>query len=148
MARQTWESCAYSAEEERDFLKNDLGLAMKKAGLGGQNIPAKQRPFQRVRYTQLSKDDVEAAAKKSMIGREEFTEARVGGIGTHIARVEVVGCIEYSQRQSQAILLRHLKLFRYFGVNGEECRKPCPVRIAHADEILFRITHRIREART
>jgi hypothetical protein len=82
----------------------------------GQNTRAKRRAFQRVTYTQLSKDDIEAATKKSMIGSEEFTEARVGRISTHIARVEVVGCIEYSQRQSQAILLRHLKLFRYFGV--------------------------------
>jgi len=54
--------------------------------------------------------------KKSMIGSEEFTKARVGRISAHIARVEVVGGIEYSQRQSHAILLCHLKLFRYFGV--------------------------------
>lgn len=38
MATQTWESCIYSAEDERDFLKNHLGPAMKKAGLGDRKI--------------------------------------------------------------------------------------------------------------
>jgi glucosylceramidase len=33
MAVQTWESCIYSAEEERDFVKNYLGPALQKAGL-------------------------------------------------------------------------------------------------------------------
>ncbi|HEY0461570.1 MAG TPA: glycoside hydrolase family 30 beta sandwich domain-containing protein [Pyrinomonadaceae bacterium] len=40
MATQKWESCIYSAEEERDFLKNHLGPAMKKAGLGDKKIIA------------------------------------------------------------------------------------------------------------
>src|SRR6188508_2225062 len=34
MATQRWESCIYSAEAERDFLKNYLGPAMKREGLG------------------------------------------------------------------------------------------------------------------
>ena len=38
MAKQTWESCIYTAEEERDFLKNYLGPTMKKAGLGDKKI--------------------------------------------------------------------------------------------------------------
>ncbi len=38
MATQTWESCIYTAEDERDFLKNHLGPAMKKAGLGDRKI--------------------------------------------------------------------------------------------------------------
>jgi glucosylceramidase len=38
MATQTWESCVYSAEEERDFLKNYLGPTMKKEGLGDKKI--------------------------------------------------------------------------------------------------------------
>src|ERR1043166_9137387 len=33
MATQRWESCIYSAEEERDFLKNFLGPTMKREGL-------------------------------------------------------------------------------------------------------------------
>ena len=38
MAVQTWESCVYTAEEERDFLKNFLGPTMKKEGLGDKKI--------------------------------------------------------------------------------------------------------------
>ncbi|MBI9072134.1 MAG: glycoside hydrolase family 30 protein [Melioribacteraceae bacterium] len=38
MATQTWESCIYSAEEERDFLKNHLGPVMAKAGYSNKNI--------------------------------------------------------------------------------------------------------------
>lgn len=40
MATQTWESCIYSAEDERDFLKNHLGPTMKREGLGGKKIIA------------------------------------------------------------------------------------------------------------
>jgi glucosylceramidase len=38
MAKQTWESCIYTAEEERDFLKKFLGPTMHKAGLEDMNI--------------------------------------------------------------------------------------------------------------
>ena len=38
MATQTWESCVYSAEAERDFLKNFLGPTLKKEGLGDKKI--------------------------------------------------------------------------------------------------------------
>lgn len=38
MAKQTWESMIYTAEEERDFLKNYLGPIMKKEGLGDKKI--------------------------------------------------------------------------------------------------------------
>jgi glucosylceramidase len=40
MATQTWESCIYSAEDERDFLKNYLGPTMRRAGLGDRKIIA------------------------------------------------------------------------------------------------------------
>lgn len=40
MATQTWESCIYTGEEERDFLKNFLGPTMKKEGLGSKKIIA------------------------------------------------------------------------------------------------------------
>jgi glucosylceramidase len=40
MATQTWESCIYSAEEERDFLKNYLGPTMRREGLGDRKIIA------------------------------------------------------------------------------------------------------------
>ena len=38
MARQRWESMIFSAEDERDFLKNHLGPVMDKAGLGDRKI--------------------------------------------------------------------------------------------------------------
>ncbi len=38
MATQRWESCIYTAEEERDFLKQHLGPTMEKEGLGDKNI--------------------------------------------------------------------------------------------------------------
>src|SRR5215813_3321090 len=40
MATQRWESCIYSAEEERDFLKNFLGPTLKRQGLGDKKIIA------------------------------------------------------------------------------------------------------------
>ena len=38
MAVQSWESCSYTAEEERDFLKNFLGPTIEKSGLGDKKI--------------------------------------------------------------------------------------------------------------
>jgi glucosylceramidase len=38
MANQTWESCIFSAADERDFLKNYLGPTLQKAGLGDKKI--------------------------------------------------------------------------------------------------------------
>jgi glucosylceramidase len=40
MATQKWESCIYSAEEERDFLKTYLGPTLKREGLGAKKIIA------------------------------------------------------------------------------------------------------------
>jgi glucosylceramidase len=40
MATQTWESCIYSAEEERDFLKNFLGPTLKREGLADRKVIA------------------------------------------------------------------------------------------------------------
>ncbi len=38
MAVQKWESCVYSAEAERDFVKNFLGPTLKKSGLGDKKL--------------------------------------------------------------------------------------------------------------
>ena len=38
MATQKWESCVYTGEEERDFLKNYLGPTMQKEGLSDKKI--------------------------------------------------------------------------------------------------------------
>jgi len=38
MATQRWESCIYTAEQERDFLRDHLGPVLENAGLGDKNI--------------------------------------------------------------------------------------------------------------
>jgi len=38
MATQTWESCLYTAEEERDFVKNFLGPTLQKQGLSAKKL--------------------------------------------------------------------------------------------------------------
>jgi glucosylceramidase len=40
MAKQRWESCIYSAEDERDFIKNYLGPTLQKQGLGNKKLIA------------------------------------------------------------------------------------------------------------
>jgi len=40
MAKQRWESCIYTAEEERDFIKNFLGPTLQKEGLGNRKLIA------------------------------------------------------------------------------------------------------------
>jgi glucosylceramidase len=38
MATQKWESCIFTAEDERDFLKNNLGPTLRREGLANKNI--------------------------------------------------------------------------------------------------------------
>jgi glucosylceramidase len=38
MATQTWESCLYTAEDERDFIKNFLGPTLYKSGMAGKKL--------------------------------------------------------------------------------------------------------------
>lgn len=63
MARQIWESCIFTAEEERDFIKKFLGPTLQKNGLGGKKIIAwdhnRDLIYQRA---QLLLDDPEAAS--------------------------------------------------------------------------------------
>ena len=40
MATQTWESCLYTAEDERDFIKNFLGPTLGKAGMASKKLIA------------------------------------------------------------------------------------------------------------
>src|ERR1700761_2462412 len=40
MANQKWESCIYTAEDERDFIKNYLGPTLQKSGLGEKKLIA------------------------------------------------------------------------------------------------------------
>jgi glucosylceramidase len=38
MAVQSWESCIYTAQQERDFVKNHLGPQLQRSGLGGVKL--------------------------------------------------------------------------------------------------------------
>ena len=38
MAKQVWDSCIYTAEEERDFVRDYLGPTLEREGLGDKNI--------------------------------------------------------------------------------------------------------------
>src|SRR5436190_349144 len=40
MATQTWESCIYTAEDERDYIKGFLGPTLQRSGLGAKKIIA------------------------------------------------------------------------------------------------------------
>ncbi|MGI4870893.1 MAG: glycoside hydrolase family 30 protein [Janthinobacterium lividum] len=40
LASQTWESCVYSGQEERDFVKNFLGPTLEQSGLGDKKLVA------------------------------------------------------------------------------------------------------------
>jgi glucosylceramidase len=40
MAKQKWESCIYTAEEERDFIKGYLGPTLQKQGMSGKKLIA------------------------------------------------------------------------------------------------------------
>ncbi|MBS7566876.1 glycoside hydrolase family 30 protein [Mucilaginibacter sp. Bleaf8] len=40
MAKQTWESCIFTAEEERDFIKQYLGPTLTKEGMAGKKLIA------------------------------------------------------------------------------------------------------------
>jgi glucosylceramidase len=40
MAKQKWESCIYTAEEERDFIKQYLGPTLQKQGMAGKKLIA------------------------------------------------------------------------------------------------------------
>lgn len=40
MAKQKWESCIFTAEDERDFIKNYLGPTLQKAGFGEKKLIA------------------------------------------------------------------------------------------------------------
>ncbi|MCR5886907.1 hypothetical protein LRS06_03775 [Hymenobacter sp. J193] len=62
MAVQTWESCVFTAEEERDFIKGYLGPTLKKSGLGDRKLIAWDHNRDQV-YQRASTilDDPEAA---------------------------------------------------------------------------------------
>jgi glucosylceramidase len=89
MATQTWESCIYSGEEERDFIKKYLGPTLQKSGLGSKKLIAwdhnRDLMYQRA-STVL--DDPEAAKYVWGIGFHWYESWTGGGkIFDNVARV-------------------------------------------------------------
>jgi glucosylceramidase len=81
MAKQTWESCIYTAEDERDFIRDFLGPTLQKSGLPGKKIIAwdhnRDLIFQRA-HTILS--DPEAAKYVWGIGFHWYEDWTGGGM--------------------------------------------------------------------
>lgn len=81
---QRWESCIYTAEMERDFIKNHLGPVLKKEGLGDKKIIAWDHNrgllYQRA---SVILDDAEAAKYVWGIGFHWYT-------GNHFENVKIV----------------------------------------------------------
>jgi glucosylceramidase len=84
MAVQSWESCIYTAQEERDFVKSHLGPALARAGLGDKKIIIwdhnRSLMYQRAKVVL---DDPEAAKYVWGIGFHWY-------VGDHFANVELV----------------------------------------------------------
>jgi glucosylceramidase len=85
MAVQRWESCIYTAQEERDFVKNHLGPTLQRSGLGDKKIIIwdhnRSMMYQRVKVVL---DDPEAAKYVWGVGFHWY-------VGDHF---ENVGCVQ------------------------------------------------------
>lgn len=80
MATQTWESCLYTAEEERDFIKNFLGPTLHKAGMADKKLIAWDHNRDLI-YQRASTvlDDPEAAKYVWGIGYHWYEDWTGGG---------------------------------------------------------------------
>lgn len=91
MAKQTWESCIFTAEEERDFIKKYLGPTLHSAGLSGKKLIAwdhnRDLIFQRAN-TILS--DPEAAKYVWGIGYHWYENWTGGYMFDNVKRVKEV----------------------------------------------------------
>jgi glucosylceramidase len=70
-AKQTWDSCIYSAEEERDFIRDHLGPALHAAGMG------------QVRIIAWDHNRDEMVARASVIFKDAQAAQYVWGTGFH-----------------------------------------------------------------
>lgn len=81
MATQPWESCVYTADEERDFIKDFLGPTLAKNGLGGKKLLAwdhnRDLVYQRARAVL---DDPAAARYVWGIGYHWYETWTTGGM--------------------------------------------------------------------
>lgn len=71
-AHQTWESCLYTPEQERDFVRNHLGPALERAGLSGSV---------KLLGWDHNRDRIEARAD-AMLG-DPATAVHLWGLGLH-----------------------------------------------------------------
>ncbi len=80
MAIQTWESCVYTGEEERDFIKNFLGPTLHKAGMADKKLIAWDHNRDLI-YQRASTvlDDPEAAKYVWGIGYHWYEDWTGGG---------------------------------------------------------------------
>ena len=80
MATQTWESCLYTGEEERDFIKNFLGPTLHKAGMADKKLIAWDHNRDLI-YQRASTvlDDPEAAKYVWGIGYHWYEDWTGGG---------------------------------------------------------------------
>jgi glucosylceramidase len=70
-AKQTWESCLYTPEQERDFVRDHLGPALKRAGLSGVRLVGWDH----------NRDRIEARAA-ALLGDPQAAEY-LWGLGVH-----------------------------------------------------------------
>ena len=124
MAKQRWESVIYTAEQERDFLKNHLGPTMQKQGLGDKKIIVWDH--NRDLITQRAKtilDDPEAAKYVWGIGFHWY-ETWTGGDPMYSNVAEVARCI-----RSKPVLLTEAAIEKFtperyqYWPNGERYGK-------------------------
>lgn len=89
MATQTWESCLFTAEEERDFIKNFLGPTLQKNGMSGKKLIAWDHNRDQI-YQRASTilNDVEASKYVWGIGYHWYETWT--GAGMNFANVKLV----------------------------------------------------------
>src|SRR2546423_15041489 len=69
----------------------------------------------------------------------------IGHVGSNVARVEMIGQIIDTQRKGDAVFLRDLKFLCHFYIERDEAREASLVCVAQSDEVLLRVTHRVRK---
>src|SRR5438105_2957727 len=92
------------------------------------------------------KEDVEIYFEAPLVVAEKDAVLRIGDVGMHIERIEMIGQVEAAHREAHRVFLRDLKIFRDAHIEREEIREARLIGVRRADVILLRISHRIRKA--
>ncbi len=123
-AVQTWDSCLYSPEEERSFLRDELAPEMKRSGLEKVALTVwdhnKERLFDRTAYLCA---DQEANKAIGAVGYHWYS-------GDHFEAVDLVsrmfpdkmlifteGCIEYSRLEKDSAM-QHAQMYAHEIIGG------------------------------